>query len=197
MSETDSPSSRPTKPEMTFRLLERKLHELLPSRAQDIHLSDRFETIIPTEDRRRVWRELKLAGLILPDLTVPRSELQRSELWGCLLCPIVLILGFPFLFAALVTKALGFTFVDRILSTVFNRIFLLTRVNEELAIYSPAGCETVQEAVLDLTPFRFEDYKAGLWPPEEIGAKVRHIISEHSGVSFDEIKNDSRWGELE
>src|SRR5262249_31129782 len=149
MSDTATPSSRQTIPEMTFRLLERKLRELLPSRPQEIHLSDRFETIIPPEDRRRVWRELKLAGLKLPDLTVPQSELKRSELWGCLLCPIALILmilGLPFLFVALVTKALGFTFVDRILSSVFNRIFPLTRVNEELAIYPPVGCETLQEA---------------------------------------------------
>ena len=61
---------------------------------------------------------------------------------------------------------------------------MLTR---PLAVKPPIACETVHEAVLRLTPFRREDYQAGLRPREELAAKVRLIISEATGVPFAEI----------
>jgi hypothetical protein len=49
----------------------------------------------------------------------------------------------------------------------------------------------VHEAVLRLTPFRHEDFRAGRWPKDEIAAKVRLVLAESSGVSFDRIKNET------
>jgi len=50
---------------------------------------------------------------------------------------------------------------------------------------------------LQLTRFKVEDYKAGYWPSEEIDAKVRQMIAVSSGVSFQAINSDTKWGELD
>ena len=75
MSDPGSQSVRQTKIDITFREFEKHLRELLPLRQQEIHMSDRIEAIIPSEDRRRVWQELQHAGFDLPELTLPPSDL--------------------------------------------------------------------------------------------------------------------------
>ena len=73
MSDPGSQSVRQTKIDITFREFEKHLRELLPLRQQEIHMSDSIEAIIPSEDRRRVWRELQLAGFDLPRLKLSRD----------------------------------------------------------------------------------------------------------------------------
>ena len=65
-----------------------------------------------------------------------------------------------------------------------------------MAIYPPIGCQTLQEAALQLTPFRKEDYQAGLWPHEDIAGKVRLVICEAIGMPFEAVKEESRLSEL-
>jgi len=65
------------------------------------------------------------------------------------------------------------------------------RLTRPLAVHPPVYCETVLEAALYLTPFKQVDFKAGLWPQEEIAAKVRMIIACSAGVRFQDVYNNS------
>jgi len=73
---------------------------------------------------------------------------------------------------------------------------LARKIVGPMAICPPIGCETLQEAALQLTPFRQEDYQAGLWPHEDIVGKVRLIISKNIGMPFEAIREEGRFSDL-
>jgi hypothetical protein len=176
-----SASNRPkTKPEMVFQEFERELQNLLFLPGNNLRMSDRVESIIPADERRRVWRDLQLAGFDLPELRLsPRIFIVAAVL---VLAPVLLLV------LSLRKWSLLLTLVE--LSALAHR---LTR---PLAIYPPYGCETVQQLVLHLSRFLAEDYKAGLWTHEEIAAKVRQIFAEIAGVPVENIKDDTLLVEL-
>jgi hypothetical protein len=55
---------------------------------------------------------------------------------------------------------------------------------------------TVRGAVIALTPFRVEDYRAGLWERSDIADRVRLILSENCGVPFESITEDTEIMDL-
>lgn len=140
----------------------------MPAPAESISYSARLASIIPPYRRRRVWRHLRAAGFALPGLTLS----------GPVLIVVVTIILFPAWLIILTVKGWMALF------SLAELVVLSHKVTRPLAIHPPIGCETVHEAVLELTPFRHEDYRAGLWPPEEIGAKVRLIVAEATGMPF-------------
>jgi Zn-dependent protease with chaperone function len=179
---TDSGAAkRPrTKPEMVFREFERELRSFLFLPEQNLCMFDRIEAIIPAEERRRVWRELQLAGFDLPELTLsPRVFAIAAAL---VLAPVLLLV-------------LSLRKWSMLLSLVELSV-LAHRLTRPLAIYPPYGCQTVQQLVLHLSRFMPEDYKAGLWTHEEIAAKVRQIFAERAGVAVQNIKDDTPLVEL-
>jgi hypothetical protein len=197
MSDTGGNASRITKVDMTFQEFQRKLRELLPLSQKEFRMSDRIEDIITPQERRRIWQELRVAGYDLPELNLPLSQIPQGTGIYCLLVfGAVLVLGLPLLFLVLIAKLLPFAFLKRIQALLIDWIFPGNPDNP-LAIHAPVGCETVEEAVLQLTPFRVEDYKAGLWPRETLAAKVRQIVATSSGVSFQAIQSETRWGDLD
>jgi hypothetical protein len=198
MGDLEFNSGRQTKSDMTFVSFERKLRELVPSSQQVIRKSDRLDTIIPREHRRRVWQQFKAAGFLLPDLTLPPSDVGHASDLRCFLgCFAILFLGPPLLIIMFFAKLLRSSRLGGIHSFLCNQIFPGMRVNQEMAIHPPVGCETVQEAVLHLTRFKIKDYKAGLWPSADLAAKVRQIFSQHSGVPFASISTGTPITELQ
>lgn len=165
----------------TFGEFQRALKGVVPGPASTLSLDDRFETIVPLHQRRHVWRELQAAGWKLP-------ELQRPT-WVVLLCALVIWCLVAVLVLALRTWTALLTLID--LSWAAR---IVTR---SLAVKPPIACETVHEAVLRLNPFRREDYQAGLWPRQELAAKVRLIISEATGIPFAEIHEDTKLADLD
>ena len=164
----------------TFRELRRHLHRILPLGCPNISPADRFELIIPPEERRRVWDDLQAAGYELP-------RLQRSP--GLVLVVMVLVLApVALLVLSLRDWAIGLC--------VIELAFVAVRLTRRWAIHPPIGCETVLEALLQLRPFRREDYRAGRWPREEIAAKVRFIVARCAGLPFDAIKDETSLAEL-
>jgi hypothetical protein len=136
----------------------------------------RFEALIPDDERRRVWDGLRAGGLALPALELsPRVFLLAALM---VLAP-VLLLAFAQKNAA-------------ILLSVTELGLLARRITRPLAVHPPRGCETVREAVLRLTPFDTRDYKAGLWPPEDIADRVRLLIAEVANLPFESVKRESR-----
>ena len=60
----------------------------------------------------------------------------------------------------------------------------------------PWKCRTVYELALHEVKFSKEDVTLGLWPREEISAKVRWIIALNTGYPFDEITEDTLFVDL-
>jgi hypothetical protein len=166
--------SRVPKTASTLKDFRRQLQEMLPATA-DVKSADRFEDLIPIKDRRRVWEDLQAVGFTLLPLVLSRRVMLIA--WAIVLGPVVLL-------------ALAFRTASIVLSVVELWI-LAYRLTRPLAVYPPASCENVREAVLHVTRFTLADYKAGLWPREEIAAKVRIIIARNCGVRFDDVHDDS------
>ncbi len=85
MSDTGGNASRITKVDMIYQEFERKLRELLPLSQQELRMSDRLEDIIPPQQRRRVWQELRVAGFDLPELNLPPSQIPQGTGIDCFL----------------------------------------------------------------------------------------------------------------
>ena len=180
MSYSGASTTPKTKPQMVFREFERELRGLLLLPEQNLHMSDRIEAIIPAEERRRVWRDLQLAGFELPELTLSPHVFAIAAV--LVLAPVLLLvlsLRKWFMLLSLVELSL-----------------LAHRLTRPLAIYPPYGCQTVQQLVLHLSRFLPEDYKAGLWTHEEIAAKVRQIFAESAGIPVENIKDETPLVEL-
>jgi hypothetical protein len=87
-------------------------------------MSDRFETIIPPEDRRRVWQKLQQASFNLDELTLPPSDLPvLTELRCLLFLGTLLALGPPLLLLTLLAKLLRSSVLSRFQSWLFDVIF--------------------------------------------------------------------------
>jgi hypothetical protein len=175
------PSLAPPLESMTTRTLRRlqaKLGESVGLPPAEFGPTKKIETMIPPKERRRVWTELAEAGYPLPSSGLSVLFLIASF--------VALI---PLSVLAFVSKAWAFFFFLPELS------LLVRKIARWLAAHLPKGL-TVYEAALGLTPFRREDYELGLWPPEEIGDKVRLVISNSVGVPFDSIRGETRLADL-
>jgi len=180
MSDAARDSERKTKPEMTYQLLARKLRELIPLSAQEIHRTDRIKSLIPAKDRRRVWRELRKAGFDFPSLRLSFSRFLISAIF--VLIPVgLLALRFGEWCMPVSLAVLG----------IFG--YWLTR---PFAIEIPTGCETTYQAAYYVTRCTPETYQSGLWSPQEVAIKVRQVLAEASCVDFEDIKGDMTMEDL-
>jgi len=165
---------------MTCELFERKLIELVPSSQQAFQRADQLEAIIPPEDRRRVWRELRLAGFALPGLKLsPRVFLLSAGIILTAVLLVALTWGGGWVLLSLVVFSL--------LGVGFTRPF---------AINAPAACQTVYQAACCLTRITPDGYKAGLWTRDEVAINVRQVLAEASGVPAKDIRNDMTMEDL-
>jgi len=180
MTESSSFARPKTKPEMVLQELEGELRNLLPLSGRNLRMSDRIEAISPAEERRRIWRDLQLAGFDLRELTLSPRVFTIAAVLA--LAPVLLLV--------LSLRKLS------LLLSLFELSLLAHRLTRPLAIYPPYGCRTIEELVLHLSRFMPEDYKAGLWTDEEIGAKVRQIFAEIARVPVENIKDDTLLVEL-
>jgi hypothetical protein len=130
----------------------KRLQEALPSITTSIDPTERLEDLIPAIDRRRVWKELRDADLNLPPLRLAQ--------------PVVLV-GIAAVVGPIALLMMTFRKASIILSAIEISV-LVYRLLRPLAVRMPRGCETVREAALHLTPFTAADYKAGLWPHEDV-----------------------------
>lgn len=181
MSPNDLPEpNSDSKINQTFPHLRESLIYLVPATPDQITPPRPFAVLIPPQDRRRVWQDLRAAGYDLPELHLPASV-------GLLVAILVLL---PVALAAFALK--NWT----VLLSLGELGLLARRITRPWATQPPIGCETVQEAVILLTPFTRADYQAGLWPQEEIAAKVRRIVAQATGVPFAEITDQTRLDDI-
>lgn len=181
MSEDNRPTpAAGTKTSETFHWLRQELARFLPCTADEITLAQRFEELITATERRQVWQQLADEGITLPALELTASARLLAT---------VAVLGPLSLVAVLLRDGL-------VLLSVGEAGLLTYRLTRRWAVHPPSGCETVREAVLHLTPFRRQDSEAGLWPHEEIAAKVRLIVARATGMPFASVTEDTRLDSL-
>jgi hypothetical protein len=160
-----TPLARRTRFGEVYQSLREQLEEIVPDRTQEITPTQRFDQLIPLAERRRVWQQLQQVGFVLPPLRLPSRVVLAST---CIvLAPVALLV-------LLINWSFAFTAVELY---IWAR-----RITRPMAVEVPAGCQTVQEAVLQLTPFRRQDYMAGLWPREAIALRVRMLFARAAGV---------------
>jgi hypothetical protein len=180
MNDSLTEPSRNSPPGRTFVRLRACLADLVPAPAESISYSSSFATIIPPWSRRRVWQQLCSAGFALPALTLS----------GPVFILVATVVMFPAWLIVLTVKGWAALF------SLAELMVLSHKVTRPLAIHPPIGCETVEEAVLQLTPFRQEEYRAGLWPLEAIAAKVRMHVAEATNTPFSAITPQTRLCDL-
>jgi hypothetical protein len=174
----NEPYRRPSKADEVYD----RLCEALRSSATraEIRPSDRFDILIPPDERRLVWSRLRTEELDLPAL----------RLSGKALLLIVFLVLAPVL--ALYVAVRSWT----ALFSLAELSFLARRITRPWAIHPPHGCETVREAALQLAPFSRQDYQNGLWPRKDIADKVRLIVARAAGVPFESITEETRFSDL-
>jgi len=69
-------------------------------------------------------------------------------------------------------------------------------VSQNESVRWPTGYETMEELAISQVHYNAEDAAAGLWPREEIAAKVRWIVAAQSGARFSEITEDTNLYDL-
>jgi hypothetical protein len=172
-----TPLAGRTRFDQVFRGLRAHLLDILPTRPEEISPTQRFDQLIPRVERQRVWQEFREAGFAVPPLRLPSQVFLVVAF--VILAPVavlVLLLSWSFVFA------------------LVELSILAQRVTRPLAIELPF--HTVQEAVLYLTPFRREDYRAGLWPREAIALKVRVLFAEAAGRPLESVREETRVSDL-
>jgi hypothetical protein len=177
-----APSARKSKLAEGLRELRLKLADILGTSPEEITPSQFLVALIPSQVRRRVWRQLQEEGVGLPDLRLSQ--------------PVVVAAAIAVLIPLTVLAAVRKSWL--VYLGLFELGWLARKLTRPWAIYPPNGCETVLEAVLHVTPFRGDDYRAGLWSRDDIATKVRWIFSKQLGIPFAAIKDDTPiadiWG---
>jgi hypothetical protein len=146
----------------------------------DVRPGTPLETLIPVQQRRQVWRQLRRQGLSVPPLELSR----RSRAWavlGVLKTAASFALALQRWPALLVVLPLGLV------------AYGLTRTQ---AVHFPLGLRSVGEMVLYLTCFREHRGSGYRWTRNEISIKVRLIVAESLGYPLDAVRPETTFAEL-
>ncbi|MBI3411050.1 MAG: hypothetical protein HY040_22175 [Planctomycetes bacterium] len=170
---------RPSKVEETFQALGEQLSRVLHTATQGLSPSQRFDDLIPVDERRRVWMQLHEAGVALP-------ALQLSGRVFMLFASLV------FLSAVVLCHVCHWSFAF----CVVELGAITRKAARPWATYPPYGCETLHEAALQLTRFDLADYRKGLWSFDEIKGKIRLILCDACNLPFDSIRGSTRIQDL-
>ena len=159
-----------TKVGQVFQELCWQLGQILNMSPEDVSASSLFVTLIPPNERRRIWEELRQSGVALPELRLANPVLFLTAL----------IILLPVTVWAILSKN-GFAFL-----CLLELFWIAGKLTRPWAIFPPIGCETVQEAVLANTPFHQKDYHAGLGrrkiSPQKSGGSFLNAWEFHSGI---------------
>lgn len=163
----------------TVETLRKTLADILGISEREILPSSRFDAIINRRARRQVWDEMRSAGFDLPPLEL------ASETFFAVAIVVLAPLG-------LLAYFIQWSF----LLTVAEVSFVARKVTRPWAVHPPLGCQTIRQAAIALTPFALQDYRAGLWPREEIADKVRLALAMALAVPFESVTEETRFLDL-
>lgn len=183
----DSRVGNPCVTARTFFALRSKLLDLVPLQRREIRPSSSLESLIPKEERRRVWKSLRKSGMDLPRLDIGRTarilifmaasvaticwlshfyEQQGNRLWTS---------GF-WLSGALVFMGVA---------------LMATSLHRPWAARIPAPYLTVRDVATQLACLDVSGRSSGLLSRDEVAHNVRMIIACQLGIpleGFDDVK---------
>jgi hypothetical protein len=172
-------ASHDTRMQIGLRRFQETLREIAPP-TNDLSGSEELAAVLPLEDRRTAWRELRRAGFDLPEL-----ELSRQVFWSA---------------ALLVLMPLGLLcWASRtcfIIGSLVELTFLAYKLTRPLAVHPPAWCRTVGQAALCLRCVSTPDGRGVPWTREEIAERIRMIIAESANLPIDAVTEDARFRDL-
>jgi hypothetical protein len=153
----------------TFYQIRRALLAALPLSRRQIRPSASLDALIPRARRRRVWRQLREAGLRLPHL-----DLSLCSAW--------ISFGAAVCVAAAAILWLKTAWAGWISLPVFVLALLIAR---RFAKAIPVSCTTMRDMSLRATsPIGMSD--------DEIAWRVRTILCEQLGITLEQVGDDSR-----
>lgn len=162
-----------------FYTLRKTLLEILPVDRKDIHPSTQWEALIPRNQRKAVWKQLKDRGINLP-----RLEPSSIIYWS-----IAVILFVPF---ALLAHRFGSWWPVwlGILPPVISAEYL----TRPIAVRAPSTFKTVGGAALFMADSLSESTSLNRI---EVREGIRRIISEQCDIPIEELTDDTKCSELE
>lgn len=165
----------------TFFRLRAELMRVVPLSRGQIHPRGALENLIPLNERRRVWRELRGAGLVLPALEIPQALFDA--------CAILL----------LATAAAAFVWFQSLfaLLLLIPLALLLRWATRPWAVHF-GMCRDVRAAVFHLVPALARDSAGVLGNPlsnRETAEKIRQMIAEITRLPMEKLTDDARFVE--
>jgi len=143
-----------------------------------------LESLIPAERLREVLTRLREAEL-------PARDLER-QLLDFPLCGLA-ILGIPLcLFLPIVLQSVWVALVTVPLALELG--WLSWAVQRTRVVHVPLGAKTVGDLVIALT--RFSEHPGYHFSRNEVGLKVRFLVSEYMGVPVDQIQEKTSFTEM-
>ncbi len=163
-----------------FRQIRSRIAKLLEIDESRILPQTRLAAIVPPYRRREI-----LMAIARPER--PQRPQTKSRVW-VLLTEIVVstILSLLFLFQPWFL----------VLLTLPLSVFVANLCRRSQSTVWPSCLETMQELAISQTHYSKSDAARGLWPREEISAKVRWIIANQLGERFDEITEETNFADL-
>ena len=145
-----------------------------------IERGSKLTDLVPLSCRREVWRGLAERGYRLPALQLA-LPVQLTSVLSVLVRSAALawLLQHPAFLAAILPFG-----------------WLTWRSTHHLAVHPPIECNTVYEAAVHATPFRRQDYEAGLWSLADLSVKIRATIALSSGRSLESVQPESKLVDL-
>lgn len=162
-----------------FYTLRKTLLEILPVDRKDIHPSTQWEALIPRNQRKAVWRQLKNKGINLPGM-----EPGSIIFWS-----MAVILFVPF---ALLAYRLGSGWP--VVLSILPPIIAAKYLTRPIAVRAPSTFKTVGGAALFMADNLPE---STAFNRIEVREGIRRIISEQLAIPIEELTDNVKWSELQ
>jgi acyl carrier protein len=174
-----NPSRTACPTSQTFYRFRRELMDALPLARRQIRPDGDLEVLVPGNERRRVWTQLRWAGLELPPLGI-----SAWVAWIALIIILVPPVALAWWYHTGILLALGIPLG-----------YLAWVITRPLAIH-PYPYRSIREAILYLTPTPSQDAESqASLTDNEIADKVRLIISACLGVPIEQVTDGARFVE--
>lgn len=168
-----------------FRRLRQEIASLMRLDECTIRPDTRLGAIVPAHRRHEILSHVLHRRRTVPYAVVP---LPVRTTWCLRILELCL------------TIALGFMCLWQpmwlIFATVLFSVVVAKMIWDSESVAWPAGFETMHELALSQIHYCKQDADRGLWPREEVSAKVRWLIAYQMGERFCDVTEETRFVDL-
>jgi hypothetical protein len=174
MAETYNPFVR------TFCQLRNGLMTSFGVARRDVRPETQLDELLPIEQRREAWEQLRRRRMHLPALELSRRDQLRN------------------LFAVIRATISSALYLQRwqAVLVAFPAGLLATWASRHRAVHFPPCIKTVGEMVIYAIRFGEHKERGYRWTRNDISLKVRMIVAERAGLPLEEIQPETRLIDL-